>query len=350
VRQEYLKELYRHCCDGEDHEAGRGPTFDKFQQFVEDKEEALWHLFNKIDVNNDMLVDTFELQAALAQADIKISAANLQDMVREMNQDGSGQISFADWRDYLLLLPRQTSLQTVYNYWASFSRPRLATSIATQDLDVLLAERPTTAQSSAAHKAQHSTSSLSSLAKGKGRALDQDEETLVDADKEGSHTHSKAQDADEENKPIFEGSAMYLLAGGLAGAVSRTATAPFDRLKVYLINHVDKSPTSLPNLKGTATHPIEAASKIAQTGSKGVGAFASAVRSLYLEGGVHAFFIGNGLNIIKIFPESAVKFWSYEYSKRWFARNVDRSSVKDISGSSRFIAGGIGGVVSQLRK
>lgn len=51
----------------------------------------------------------------------------------------------------------------------------------------------------------------------------------------------------------------------------------------------------------------------------------------------------------QIFPESAVKFWSYEYSKRWFARNVDRTSVKDISGSSRFIAGGIGGLVSQLR-
>ena len=77
VRQEYLKELYRHCCDGEDHETGRGPTFDKFQQFVEFKEEALWNLFNKIDVNNDMLVDTSELQTALAQAGTANSFATL---------------------------------------------------------------------------------------------------------------------------------------------------------------------------------------------------------------------------------------------------------------------------------
>lgn len=56
------------------------------------------------------------------------------------------------------------------------------------------------------------------------------------------------------------------------------------------------------------------------------------------------------LNVIKIFPESAIKFWSYEYSKRWFARNVDHCAVADISGSSRFVAGGIGGVTSQLRR
>ena len=56
------------------------------------------------------------------------------------------------------------------------------------------------------------------------------------------------------------------------------------------------------------------------------------------------------LNVIKIFPESAIKFWSYEYSKRWFARNVDGCAVADISGSSRFVAGGIGGVTSQLRE
>lgn len=130
--------------------------------------------------------------------------------------------------------------------------------------------------------------------------------------------------------------------------MSRTATAPFDRLKVYLINHVDPSGAKLPGITKAATHPVSAAKDIGKTGSKGVGVFASAIKDLYTQGGIKAFFVGNGLNILKIFPESAVKFWSYEYSKRWFARNVDHCNVADISGSSRFIAGGLGGVTSQL--
>jgi solute carrier family 25 phosphate transporter 23/24/25/41 len=68
-----------------------------------------------------------------------------------------------------------------------------------------------------------------------------------------------------------------------------------------------------------------------------------------MEGGVVAFWVGNGLNVAKIFPESAIKFMSYETSKRAFAKywdNVD--DVREISGGSRFMAGGIGGLTSQL--
>lgn len=130
--------------------------------------------------------------------------------------------------------------------------------------------------------------------------------------------------------------------------MSRTATAPFDRLKVYLINTVERSPAKLPSAGATAAHPIQAAKAVAHVGEHGIGVLGHAVRDLYHQNGVRAFFVGNGLNIVKIFPESAVKFWSYEYSKRWFARHVDHCHVSDISGSSRFIAGGIGGVTSQL--
>jgi len=52
---------------------------------------------------------------------------------------------------------------------------------------------------------------------------------------------------------------------------------------------------------------------------------------------------------VKIFPESAIKFLTYEASKRFFARYVDRvEDVRDISGTSRFVSGGIGGITSQL--
>lgn len=235
-------------------------------------------------------------------------------MIREMDKSGSGKVTFEEWRDFLLLLPRQTSMQTVYNYWASFSRPRLATSIMNQDLDVIVAEKPSTSPTHTASSAANTST------KGKGRAVEHDDGGHAQANRathleQSDHTHSHAHshthaedvddaggsaDDEELDKPIFEGSGAYLLAGGLAGAVSRTATAPFDRLKVFLINHVEKSDAKLPGVKDAAAHPLTAAKQVAKSGNKGLGAFASACKSLYLEGGLHAFFIGNGLNIVKV--------------------------------------------------
>lgn len=78
--------------------------------------------------------------------------------------------------------------------------------------------------------------------------------------------------------------------------VSRTCTAPFDRLKIFLI-------TRPPDLGGTI--------KPGMTGVKVIG---SAVARIYAEGGVLAFWTGNGLSVAKIFPESAIKFFAYESS------------------------------------
>lgn len=73
-----------------------------------------------------------------------------------------------------------------------------------------------------------------------------------------------------------------------ARAVSRTATAPFDRLKVFLIT----SPASK-----SATPP---------RGRPGAGTLIEAVKTVYRQGGgIKAFWTGNGLNIIKIFPVGA---------------------------------------------
>ena len=114
----------------------------------------------------------------------------------------------------------------------------------------------------------------------------------------------------------------YLLAGGIAGAVSRTCTAPFDRLKVYLITH-----------SGTPENPLT---------------FFNAVRSIYSGGGWKAFFVGNGLNVMKIIPESAIKFYSYESCKQLFANILHCEDKDSIPTSARFAAGGMAGICSQF--
>jgi len=82
-------------------------------------------------------------------------------------------------------------------------------------------------------------------------------------------------------------------------AVSRTCTAPLDRLKIFLI-------TRPPELGGPS--PATNA-KIA-----GVKTITNAVAQIYSEGGLLAFWTGNGLSVAKIFPESAIKFFTYESS------------------------------------
>lgn len=117
-----------------------------------------------------------------------------------MDKSGSGTVTFEDWRDFLLLLPRPASMGNVWKYWTSHTSPRLATSIANQDLDVILAEKPAPPASSS------SFSAGTASAHTHGNTSEKEQ---VD---------SSLDEEDRDNGPIFAGSGAYLLAGGLAGA------------------------------------------------------------------------------------------------------------------------------------
>lgn len=116
----------------------------------------------------------------------------------------------------------------------------------------------------------------------------------------------------------------YFLAGGLSGITSRTMTAPLDRLKVYLIAQT-----------GNADDAVKAAKKgraLAAT-KHGARTLVLAWNELWAAGGVRSLFagkicssfemtsecadcemLGNGLNVLKVMPESSVKFGAYEVS------------------------------------
>ncbi|KAI5474751.1 mitochondrial carrier protein, partial [Pseudohyphozyma bogoriensis] len=150
-------------------------------------------------------------------------------------------------------------------------------------------------------------------------------------------TEEEEEEEECESHGMFHGAGKFLLAGGVAGA----ATAPFDRLKVYLITSQDRPPPD-PNAP-----PSPCGRKYPKQNS---GRLLAATSALWKQGGgVKVFWTGNGLNIIKIFPESAIKFLSYESAKRIFAEYWDKVPDQTmISNSSRFVAGGIGGVISQF--
>ncbi|TRY83625.1 hypothetical protein DNTS_022103 [Danionella cerebrum] len=107
----------------------------------------------------------------------------------------------------------------------------------------------------------------------------------------------------------------HLVAGGVAGAVSRTCTAPLDRLKVLMQVH-----SSRINAMGIA------------------GGFTQMIR----EGGLRSLWRGNGINVVKIAPESAIKFMAYEQIKRLIGSNQETLGIVE-----RLVSGSLAGAIAQ---
>ncbi|KAM6921845.1 mitochondrial adenyl nucleotide antiporter SLC25A24 isoform 2-T2 [Xenentodon cancila] len=106
-----------------------------------------------------------------------------------------------------------------------------------------------------------------------------------------------------------------LSAGAMAGAVSRTGTAPLDRMKVFMQVHASKS------------------NKISLVGG---------FKQMLKEGGVASLWRGNGINVLKIAPETAIKFMAYEQYKKMLS-----SEPGKIQTHERFMAGSLAGATAQ---
>ncbi|KAG7673038.1 putative Mitochondrial adenine nucleotide transporter ADNT1 [Nannochloris sp. 'desiccata'] len=110
-----------------------------------------------------------------------------------------------------------------------------------------------------------------------------------------------------------------LVAGGVAGAVSRTAVAPLERLKILMqIQGNDKVYT-------------------------GIG---QGISHMWRTDGVRGLFKGNGLNCIRIFPNSAIKFMTYEQFSRKIAHYlIDNGGDGQLTPLMRLGAGAGAGII-----
>ncbi|XP_056313939.1 calcium-binding mitochondrial carrier protein SCaMC-2-B isoform X1 [Danio aesculapii] len=239
--------------------------FEEFVHYLRDHEKKLRLVFKSLDKKNDGHIDSQEIMQSLRDLGVHISEEQAEKILKRirrghicapimyMDKNGTMTIDWNEWRDYHLLHPAE-NIPEIILYW------------------------------------KHST------------IFDVGESMLVPDEFT----------AEEKNTGMWW---RHLVAGGGAGAVSRTCTAPLDRLKVLMQVHATRS-----NSMGIA------------------GGFAQMIR----EGGLRSLWRGNGINVLKIAPESAIKFMAYEQIKRLIGSNQETLGILE-----RLVSGSLAGAIAQ---
>uniref|UniRef100_H3DCX0 Solute carrier family 25 member 24 n=1 Tax=Tetraodon nigroviridis TaxID=99883 RepID=H3DCX0_TETNG len=227
--------------------------FSEFSKYLKDHEKKLRLTFKSLDRNNDGRIDASEIQQSLAELGIDISQENALKILQSMDIDGTMMVDWNEWREHFLLYPAQ-NLEEIIRYWKHSSVLDIGDSLAIPD----------------------------------------------------EFTE------EEKSSGVWW---KHLVAGAAAGAVSRTGTAPLDRMKVFMQVHSSKS------------------NRISLTGG---------FRQMIKEGGLASLWRGNGINVVKIAPETAIKFMAYEQYKKLLS-----SKGEKIKTHQRFLAGSLAGATAQ---
>ncbi|KAI9761023.1 MAG: hypothetical protein M4579_001286 [Chaenotheca gracillima] len=340
-------------------------VFEEFRDFVEETEKELQTLFNSIDRDNNGKLDKSELQAAFLRAGLAVPKSKLDQFFEEVDTNRDGVISFDEWRNFLLFIPSNSpSLQAVLTYYSNTvmvnpegdvqisdeknqglgTRPAFPTSFLAAIASISSPHNPYRILPIPARLSQDGDQSSQATAARGAHALAQHQ-----LDLEPSHAPDLTpppRDPEpikqKKKRPVLTAllpSSGYFIAGALAGAVSRTATAPLDRLKVYLIAQTGVSREAVEAAKSGS--PVRATKQATRP-------LVDASKALWRAGGMRSLFAGNGLNVLKVMPESAIKFGSYEASKRAMAALEGHRDPTQISSWSRFVCGGVGGMISQF--
>ncbi|CAF3318184.1 unnamed protein product [Rotaria socialis] len=231
---------------------------DVFLQIMLERQKQIKLSFDEIDLNKDGVVDPMELAKAFSRLKIVLTKKNLMKIVEVLDQDKDFQITFSEWQTYFRFAP-STELEASLRLWR------------------------------------------------RGVQLD----TINEQQLPTSYT-------EKELESGFY--ARHFIAGALSGMVSRTVTAPLDRLKIYM------QAMGKRKLLKTAT-------------------------TLYGEGGggvsgVRSFWRGNGIAIFKMTPEMALRQGIFE-TFRELRGDYDEIIISPVTNKELFGLGCLSGFIAQ---
>ncbi|KAF2106277.1 mitochondrial carrier domain-containing protein [Lophiotrema nucula] len=141
----------------------------------------------------------------------------------------------------------------------------------------------------------------------------------MDAEKEGTFAAMAAEDSRLEQFKIFIAQPVLasFIAGGVAGAVSRTVVSPLERLKIlFQVQSVGRNEYKMSVPKALA--------------------------KMWRDEGWRGLMAGNGTNCIRIVPYSAVQFGAYNLYKRFF----EDTPGSPLGPYQRLLCGGLAGITS----
>ncbi|CAF0941266.1 unnamed protein product [Rotaria sordida] len=247
-------------------QAGESPTssslsFKQFANYVLEQEKKLCLVFRKLDASHQGKFDAKDLVYYFQKLGIKLDLGEANRLVGKMDQKNSLEISYDEWRSFFMV------------------NPAILESVTGDPHEMLRYWRG----------AEH---------------LD-----LVEA------SYVAPEDGETEGKQWWK----HFAAGGCAGAVSRTATAPFDRLKIIM----------------------------QYLGSRQRMSVINGYRYLINEGGFRSLWRGNGVNVVKVIPETALRFAFFEEIKKVVKKIQNKDLTAETTIGERFISGAAAGFLSQ---
>ncbi|KAH0817734.1 hypothetical protein GEV33_005059 [Tenebrio molitor] len=88
-----------------------------FIYYVREHEKNLRLHFSHLDRNKDGKIDLEELIRAFSDLGIPLDRMEAKKLLQRMDQDGSLNISYDEWRDFLLLAPNSQDIHQLIIYW-----------------------------------------------------------------------------------------------------------------------------------------------------------------------------------------------------------------------------------------
>ncbi|XP_032419453.1 calcium-binding mitochondrial carrier protein SCaMC-3-like isoform X1 [Xiphophorus hellerii] len=229
--------------------------FEEFVEYLHNHEKQLQVMFHHVDRNKDGWIDVEEIQDCLHTIGVNVSPEDATRILLSMDKDGTMTINWSEWRDYFLF-KHLNDMEDVARFWK------------------------------------------------RSMILDTGEQLTVP---------EEFSEAQKKSGYMWR----QLMAGVMAGSVSRTGTAPLDRLKVFRQVHGSSE------FRGSAL---------------------SGFKYMLNEGGPWSLWRGNGVNVLKIAPETAIKFSTYEQIKS-VMRGHDETRTLRVH--ERFVAGSLAGATAQ---